>query len=351
MGLYLDNGYINMDEIITGAKTPFIFMTGGRGTGKTYGALRCSIINKMRMLYLRRTQVQTDLIKRAEMSPFKAVNDKEGFCVYPFKLTKYNSLIAEGFYDDDGKLKRKNDDIIGYTAALSTFASLRGVDFSDVDIIIYDEFIPESTAGTIKGEYEALMNLYETVNRNRELEGKNPTILLCMSNSTKAANPIYMGAKLTTRVYRMREKGVPDYVDTVRGVTLYAFPETDIGTKKRGTALYKFAGKNYVEHAIENRFTHDNPTNTVSRNLKEYKALFQIGELTVYKHKSLSRLYVTTHRSGSCEKFEPVGNDVLVFKTKYARMIYVYMSSDLIDYEKYEYEILLKEYVSFTYKG
>ena len=38
MKMYLNNGYLNMKDILTN-KYHFVFMIGGRGTGKTYGTL------------------------------------------------------------------------------------------------------------------------------------------------------------------------------------------------------------------------------------------------------------------------------------------------------------------------
>lgn len=347
-GLYLDNGYLDMENVILNSKTPIIFMNGGRGTGKTFGALRTVINHNMKILYLRRTQVQVDVIKSAGMNPFKAVNEKENFHVYMFKLTKYNSLIGDGYYDGDGKLKLCENGERGYTAALSTFASMRGADFSDVEIIVYDEFIPEITAAAIRGEYDALMNLYETVNRNRELEGKKPVILLCLSNSTNAANAIYMGAKITTLAYKMRAKGQVKHADMKRGFTLYVLKETEIGKKKRETSLYKFAGDRYIEHSIENQFTEDNPAAIASRNVKEYKPIVTIGELTVYQHKSKQILYVSSYRSGNAEKLSEIGNDSIVFNQRYAKTIYAYMRQGLIEYELYEYEVLLKKYMGIA---
>lgn len=347
-GLYLENGYLDMENIILRSKTPFIFITGGRGTGKTYGALRTVIKYNMKVLYLRRTQVQVDIIKKPEMNPFKVLNTKEGFQVYMFKLSKYNSLIGDGFYDEEGKLKLCVNGERGYTAALSTFASMRGADFSDVDIIVYDEFIPELTAAAIRGEYEALINIYETVNRNRELEGKRPTILLCLSNSTSAANPIYMGAHITTLAYKMRATNRVKHVDVNRGFTLYTLTETEIGSKKRATALYKFAGKEYIEHSIENKFTYDNPANVVSRNIKEFNPYVTIGELTLYRHKTKPIMYVSSYRMGNAEAYDSVGNDLMVFNRKYGRAVYSYMTRNCIEYELYEYEILLKKYLGIA---
>ena len=49
--LFLENGYVDMARIIE-QKYPFILMTGARGTGKTYGALKYVIEHKMKFIYM-----------------------------------------------------------------------------------------------------------------------------------------------------------------------------------------------------------------------------------------------------------------------------------------------------------
>ena len=81
--------------------------------------------------------------------------------------------------------------------ALSTFGNLRGVDFSDVDMIFFDEFVPQKNARPIKAEAEAFFNLYETVNRNRELDGRPPVRVLMLSNeaaSTRRSCPRWISS-------------------------------------------------------------------------------------------------------------------------------------------------------------
>ena len=44
MSIYLDNGYLDIEKILN-YKVPFNLITGGRGTGKTYGSLRSAYLN------------------------------------------------------------------------------------------------------------------------------------------------------------------------------------------------------------------------------------------------------------------------------------------------------------------
>ena len=71
--LYLESGYLNMEYIIN-LPVPFIFVLGGRGTGKTYGALKYLLDNDKRFIMMRRTQTQVDMIKDSAFNPFKIDN-------------------------------------------------------------------------------------------------------------------------------------------------------------------------------------------------------------------------------------------------------------------------------------
>ena len=184
MGLYLDSGYANMHDIMTKEDT-FIFVIGPRGTGKTYGALLEILESGKKFIYLRRTQTEADLVSSEVVNPFKKVIEDHPH--YEISTDSVNRNM--GAFVSDGKE-------IGYSAALSTFASIRGMDFSDIDIIFFDEFIPEKRARPIKEEFQALMNMYETVNRNRELQGKQPVKLVCCANSNDIANPIFIGLEI-----------------------------------------------------------------------------------------------------------------------------------------------------------
>ena len=77
MGIYLDNGYLDIEKILS-YKMPFSWIVGGRATGKTYGALKYAYESHTRFILMRRTQTQTDLINKAEFNPYKAINQDLG---------------------------------------------------------------------------------------------------------------------------------------------------------------------------------------------------------------------------------------------------------------------------------
>ena len=60
-GLYLENGFFDFGEAVR-RSTAFNFIIGGRGTGKTYGALKWCIESGKKFLFMRRLQKEADII-------------------------------------------------------------------------------------------------------------------------------------------------------------------------------------------------------------------------------------------------------------------------------------------------
>ena len=73
MTYYLESGYVDMERLIR-MNYPFIFLLGGRGTGKTYGACKYLLEHpEQKFMYLRRIQQEADAIGNPEFSPFQPV--------------------------------------------------------------------------------------------------------------------------------------------------------------------------------------------------------------------------------------------------------------------------------------
>lgn len=305
MNIYLKSGYCDIESIIkTGM--PFIFVYGGRGIGKSYGALQYVLKNKRKFLFVRRTQSQIDLVAKPEFSPFKAVMVDMGLDVQTKSITKYNA----GFYLDN--------ELIGYAAALSTISNIRGFDASDVELIIYDEFIPEKHERPIREEGAAFLNMVETVGRNRELKGGKPLQVICLANSNDLGNPIFMELNLIKIVEKMKARKRAYYINKDRGILLVSLDESPISKKKKETSLYKLtSGSDFEKMALQNEFVDDSIAINKSRNLKEFVPYVKIADCCIYKHKSDNRFYMSEHTSGSPPEFTTASADLERFRRKY----------------------------------
>ena len=289
--IYLPSGYLNIRGILS-YKCTFNFIVGGRATGKTYGALDYVVEDDVRFMLMRRTQAQADLINKPEFSPFKPICNDRHIDITTASVSKYNAKFM------------LEDNTIGYTCALSTIANMRGFDASDVKLLIYDEFIPERHERPIKSEGAAFLNAYETMNRNRELDGIRPLTTLCMANAFDIANPIFLELGLVGIAEKMKQNGRELYIDRDKSILILLPDSKKIKEKKNKTALYKLTeGSEFKAMALNNDFIYNPTENIKSLPLREFNPVVTVGEITIYKHKSKRLYYVSEHRTGNPPTF------------------------------------------------
>lgn len=322
MGIYLENGYLNIEQILSYG-VPFNFIVGGRGTGKTYGTLKTAYIENKRFILMRRTQAQCDLINKPEFNPFKALNNDTGSNAVVKSISKYNAKIVEETEEDER--------LLGYTCALSTIANMRGFDASDVELLIYDEFIPEKHERAIKNEGSAFLNAYETINRNREIKGEKPLQVLCLANAFNIANPIFLELGLVGRCEKMKNSGQEIFIDKERGVCVVLLQKSKISKAKADTALYRLSSGSYADMALSNDFVYNNSDNIKSMALKEFKLLCTVGEISIYKHKSKRLFYVSEHRTGTAPIYKSDEVNLQRYRKNHGVALYgAYMRNNII---------------------
>lgn len=337
--LYLENGYLNIPYLLS-LNVPWVFVVGGRATGKTYGSLKHVIESRTKFIYMRRTQTQLDLINRPEFNPFKSVNMDMNWDITPQSISKYNS----GFYhlDDNGKCFGEP---VGYSMALTTISKMRGFDASDVELLIYDEFIPEKHEKAIKAEGEALENAYETINRNRELKGQKPLICLCLANANDLGNPIFMELGLISKAEKMRRKGREVSIDAERGVALIMLDNSEISKAKQDTALYRLTkGTDFEAMALSNEFADMRGRMIKPQPIAEFKAIAKVGEICLYKHKSNGMYYCTQHVQGAPDIFGSSEIELQRFWRGYSFIWEAYLKNKIY-FEDSTCEVLLNKYV------
>lgn len=292
MALYLENGYVNIEYCLN-FKCPFTFIVGGRGTGKTFGAQKYCIENDLLYMLMRRTQSQTDLISKAEFSPVNPVVEYLGLVPQVESASKYNSMI---FYKRTPEAEEKH--LCGYTSALSTFSNLRGFDGSNIKILIYDEFIPERHERPIKNEEDAFFNVYETINRNRELQGKDALKVLCLSNSNSLASPIFNALNLTKTLERMQDKGQSEYINRDMGIAIFLLYNSPVSSLKSNTALYRATrNTDFYKMSLGNEFAYDDMEDVKSISLNSgWKLTIRLGDMFFYLKNGL--WYISRHGAG-----------------------------------------------------
>lgn len=322
---------------------PYTIVLGARGIGKTYSSLiECVKNYRGRFLYLRTRDKEIALSCKPLLNPFNRIN----------RDNSWNIVIEK--MGDIGAIKDKDndDEIIGMACALSTFNNVRGVDFGDIDIIIHDEAMLErGTHKAINYSVDTFLNMYETINRNRELQGKIACKYVFLGNSTSIMNPILTGLNLVPVIEKMIKEGTYRYTDRNRGILIDRPNMIEYNSNKKNTALYKLSsGTEFYEHAINNEFAYDSFMNVCGKkNLNEYVPIVAIDDIYIYKHKSNGKYYACRSRA-TCAQFT-TKDTYAYFLRKYGIWIREYYSNGDMEFSEFQIKALLGDILRVsTYK-
>ena len=323
MKLYLENGYVNIPEVMKLPVT-FIWCFGGRGTGKTYGALKYAIETQGAahpFFHFRRRDKEIKMFKR--FNPFTKLNNDMNWDMQ-FRMS-----------GDLGEYINEQKQVVGKVGAISTFYTTRGLDADNCNLIFFDEFIPERQSPWIKGEADAFFQSYETINRNRELEGRPPVKVLCAANANDAANPYFLSLNVITTVEKMKRDKKEIYVNKEHEFALINLETSPISELKKDTVLYKMTrGSDFEKMSIYNSFAFDDFSNIHPCDLKPYIPVVAVGEITIYKHKAEQKYYVSEHRSGAPALIGTSERELEYFKTHYWRLYNKYIDGHVV-FENY----------------
>ncbi len=291
--------------VIGRSDMPFQVFIGGRGIGKTYSALEYEAKDstpESRFIYMRRTQTELEETCTEFRNPFKTINRNLGLNI---EVDIQNGL---GLFIRD-------EEIVGYGCALSTFAKMRGMDFSDVTTTIFDEFIPEKHIHKIPNEGDAFFHFYETVNRNRELDGQPPMKVYLLANAINLNNPILLALGIVSKIAEMKVKGQQRYTNRERCLYVELMHNAEFTDAKKETALYRLSGgTQFSEQALNNSFAYDDMSMIGKVNLSEYVPDFVFGNYTIFSHKSNGNLYIKAGRANTAIKYNESDRDIMYWK-------------------------------------
>lgn len=342
--LYLENGYFNVRAVVE-YNCPFNFVIGGRGTGKTYGVLNYCLEEKLKFCFMRRTKTAFD--DAVVLNPMDAISRDRNFLYTCHHLEGSKNIYGwyYGTLDDNGEVIDADKDYLGIGGPLVKIGKTRGLTTTNISVMINDEFVRAPYEQKIKNEVDAFYNAYETVNRNREFEGKKPLIAFLLSNSDDMTNDYFIDRNLVDIVDKMKTKNENFYVNREDGYTISILSDSPISEKKNETALYKFTrGSRFQKMATGNEFVNNEHTVPKSMPLIEFRALVRIGELVVYKHKSADMYYCSLHLSGNCETFSGTSDiDKKRFCARYFYLWEAYIDEKII-FETYTTEMLFNKY-------
>lgn len=328
--LYTKEGWVNWPYILD-RNAAFTMVVGPRGAGKTYGLMKELITRKSRFIYLRRLKTQIDSCGKVSGNPFKRINIDMGINIIPFSV----GGNIEFRYDE------KAGELAAVGIALSTVATVRGIDFSDFNYIVFDESIAMIGEKPIRNEFDAFLNFYETVNRNREILGERPVQAILLGNANKLSNPYFTGWHFMKTSLRMLKGGQMVYQTPDNTRLMIMLQNSPISKKKAETAAYQNGSEGFLSMALDNAFRTDE-TKIHSEPLKEYNHIVSIGEIGIYRHKAERKYYVSS--KVQTPYYDDFGISIKMFRQDFFMLRVNYLVAKNVLFEDYESELLFREY-------
>ena len=281
------NIYYDYNKVLSYSNALLYFIIGERGVGKTYGITKI-VINKFlktgrQFAYVRRYASE---LKSATPKFFDAIIANNEFPNHKFKCTK------DTFYIDDK--------IIGFSCPLSQAVKLKGSTFSNVDTIIFDEFILErGVYHYLQDEVHHLLSIIESIGRLRDIR------VILLGNAGSTSNPYFDYFNLSLP-YNSDIKTFKNGLIVVNYIKNEPYREI----KRKSKFGQLISGTEYEDFAINNKFLYDN-FSFVRKRTKSCKFFY----ILYINHKVYGIWIDKDNRMFISEKYEPNCYIKLTFNT------------------------------------
>ncbi len=319
---------------------PFQFFLGGRGIGKSFSALQEIAENKdICAIWARRLDTEIDSVCAGDL--FSSLKKKGKALDMTADYSKTKGI---------GRIYR-DEEPVGYTTGVSTFSKIRGVDYPEITHMFIDELSPEEHRPYYKGEGRATFNMYETINRNRELEGEPPLIMIAMSNAVRLDTPVFLTLGIVTVIQDMIRRGQKKYTSRERGLYIEIMENIEVSQAKSQTALYKLLGgdSTITKANLDNKFVFDDLSLVANKKIPidEYLPMYQYGDVAIYQHKSNSKYYCAIKRSTAPVVFDE--QETQTFQRAFAFGFKMAVQSHTILFDDYSTFIRLAQVLNYKY--
>lgn len=257
----------------------FNMIIGNRGCGKSYGlkkrAVKLFLEKGHQFVYLRRYQEEIDETAESYFDDIIINNE------FPDAHIEYKA----GCYFI-------NDQLAGYSMALTKAKSYKSISFPLVYLIIFDEFLIEDNGYTryLKNEVKQFLGLYMSIDRYRGCT------VFFLANSVSMINPytLYWNLQLPYGSNICR-----------RGDVLLQLVQDEEFIKERKETRFGklIAGTDFEQYAIENKFVEDSKTFLMKKTEKaQYYFTFKYhGEqFGVWVDYDAGKMFISENVDPSC---------------------------------------------------
>lgn len=252
------------------------FLIGARGIGKSYGFKKYPINRFLKygeqFIYVRRYKTELR------------------------KVGNYFDDIAQEYPDTKFEIKKGREFWIdgkraGWAIPLSSWQSEKSNAYPNVSTIIFDEFVREKdNSGYIPNEVEALLNLMDTVFRDRE-----NVRCVCLSNAVTVVNPYF--------VYFGLMPNIEKRFNAFKNIVIEIPDSSAFSDMRRETKFGSLIdGTDYGDMSLDNEFTNDSDVFIEKRNKEsrfQFSVIYKGMTLGIWVNVELGLMYLSTDHDPS----------------------------------------------------
>ena len=331
INFYLKNGFLNVKKLLSVMKqVPFLFATGGRNIGKTYGVVKYLIFgddgtgqgrdpliknidfdaklpwdeNVFPFMFLRRTQAQADAIANEQNNILSKIllnyfedTGQHSDVVVKFKTMSMCKCVHCMYLCDkneEGEYEINEDKLICYITSIKAFGTKNGVDMPHVNLLLLDEFQRVPGEDKMSREAERAWNIYKSVQRDRIRRGRPALRFLFLSNANELNNPYYKSYKCIDDVVEMGK--IKQVFKKIRHFGLVLFYDSPISEyDAENDPLYdnlNGGDDRYAKMAVNNEFKMTKSELVKPRNLGDCRPICSINDITFYEYKERGESFV-----------------------------------------------------------
>lgn len=351
-----NDGYYHIGADVEKYPDAVIFIVWSRrGPGKTYSALRYPY-HKFKTLYLKRTNKDVKTICEYagdidfDPSPWAPLNRDFGINVKP-------RLLKDGFgafydADQDGN---PSGAVVNYVASLNAIKQVKGMDLTEAEWIIFDEFIPQKGEVVKKAEGDMLLDLYETVNRDRRRRGRPGLKLILFANAEEISTHVTNSLEVVDTMAEMQATGVNIYYDEERGILFHHITNEELPlTESDMLDMFKvMKGTAWAEKSFGGNFASNDFSSVRRLTLKHMRCLYHLkyrrcNQAYIYISNKTGQFYMSSIPGKFIQEYDlDRENQQKKFYIDHVLQLREACINDRFIFEKYSYYDLIINYTKF----
>lgn len=272
-----------------------------RGPGKTYSVLWLAYYCKFPIIYMKRTDKDVHRILKEETqinldaSPYAPLKKDKNIRVGGVEIDDGFGAFYE--LDDEGQPTGR---LLCYVLSFNKVLTYKGNDFSDVELLVFDEFIPQIGERIKKAEGELLLDLYQTVSRDRLKRGRNPLKLILFANAEQISVPVTQELEIIDDMADLDASGATHLYIEDRDILLHHITDEEVPLQEcEKVGIWKgMNGTAWFDKSFGGKFVHNDFSNVMPRKLKHSKPILEVQYKThfyyIYNNEEKGTYYMTS---------------------------------------------------------